>query len=179
MSTRSGAELFHQSAEEAYESALHNVLSREGHKDIWREYIYYVRSKSVETAQGWRLLLNCVQRCVLDVEWSHTMPRLHVATDTHDGDTNHTPDPTTGSLDKGDTYKDYTFHNEVSQLSRISETLLVLWLYIQPTFSLTSLFLAQMISVVTDCLSPSSPYTLDLLRKFARLLPNNTILLSR
>ncbi len=67
-------ELFHQSAEEAYESAVHNVLSPEGHRAVWREYIDYLRSKGVRTAEGFKKLLDIVQRCVLDVDWRHTVP---------------------------------------------------------------------------------------------------------
>lgn len=110
-----GAELFHQSAEEAYESALHHVLSREGHKDIWREYVYYVRSRSVTTVQGWSMLLDCVQRCVMDVEWSHSMPCPHVDTGGADC-TNSTSSPMASCTDDRDTYEDYTFHNEVSAI---------------------------------------------------------------
>ena len=89
-----GAELFHPSAEEAYESALHTVQSAEGHQAIWREYILYVRAKGVETTQGFRRLMNCVQRCVLDVPW--TRPMMH-------------PLP----LSDDAVVEDHSFHNEV------------------------------------------------------------------
>lgn len=89
-----GAELFHPSAEEAYESALHaSRLSATGHRAIWREYILYMRAKGVETAQGFKRVLNCVQRCVVDVPW--TRPFTH-------------PLPVSDGM-----VEDYSFHNEV------------------------------------------------------------------
>lgn len=62
-------EFFHQNAEDAYESAIHLVRSPEGHKALWREYVHYMRSKAILSSQGFKALLDCVQRCLLDVEW--------------------------------------------------------------------------------------------------------------
>ena len=66
-----GAELFHRSAEEAYEAAVHSVHSLDGRKAIWREYILYLRSKGVSTVQGFRRLQSGVQRCVMNIPWTH------------------------------------------------------------------------------------------------------------
>lgn len=65
-----------------------------GHMAIWREYILYMRAKGMETAQGFRRLLNCVQRCVMDVPW--TRPLTH-------------PLP----VSDGIVVEDYSFHNEM------------------------------------------------------------------
>ena len=111
-SSASGRELFHQSAEDAYESALHHVLSPEAHKDVWREYIYYVRSKGVKSAQGFRKLRDCVQRCVLDVTWKHPMPRpQQQAVEAGSGASSHQ-----SPAEK--LFEDYTFHNEVTSVVR-------------------------------------------------------------
>ena len=109
-------ELFHQSAEEAYESALHQVLSPDGHRDIWREYIYYVRSKGVETGRGWQLLLDCVQRCVLDVGCTKVMPRLPSGAISSQG-AEGSPARSVVMGRQGEERtecEDYTFHNEAS-----------------------------------------------------------------
>ena len=94
----SGCELFHQSVEEAYESAIHLVHAPAGHKAIWREYVVYLKSKALSTSQGFRALVDCVQRCVMDVAWSHPMQL----------------EPQ-GSGDQSVLIEDYTFHNEVVQ----------------------------------------------------------------
>ena len=99
-SSAMGAELFHASAEEAYESAVHSVHSADGHRAIWREYILYVRSRGIRTAQHFRTLLNCVQRCVMNVPWTRPLPRPCGG-----GGPN-------GSQDEA-VAEDYYFHNEV------------------------------------------------------------------
>ena len=92
----SSSSLFHDSAADAYESALHSILSQEGRKAIWREYIHYTRARVTRTGQGFKRLLDCVQRCLVDVECEYV--------------------PLHGTESNGEdsTCEDYTFHNEVS-----------------------------------------------------------------
>ena len=106
-SSVSGGELFHQSAEDAYESAVHTVCSPDDHMNLWREYISYMRSKVVcgEPADLQRLL-DCLHRCLMDVDGC-------VAT----GQATTTPAAALGCLaasdPSADLCTDYTFHNEV------------------------------------------------------------------
>ena len=94
----SGGELFHQSVENAYESAVHAVRSPEGHKTLWREYIYYMRGRvATGNQEDFQRFLDCVHRCLLDVECSSTTSSRQSASQS-----------TTGSN------TDYSFHNEVS-----------------------------------------------------------------
>lgn len=103
-----GAELFHQSAEEAYESALLNVRNMESHKTVWREYIHYLRRQGVSTAEAFRRLISCVQRCMVDVQWTYSFPTL---TNTNPSSTE--LDSNTSAKRETETYEDYSFHNEV------------------------------------------------------------------
>ena len=65
----SGEELFHQSTEEAYESGIHAVRSSEGQKTLWKEYIFYLRSKAdSKDKEDFLRLVDGVHRCLLDVD---------------------------------------------------------------------------------------------------------------
>ncbi len=88
----SGAELYHQNAEEAYEAAIHAVTSSEGHKAIWKEYVLYMKAKAVTgSCKEFLRLVDCVQRCVMDVS------------DSADEE----------SSTNSQRCSDYSFHNEV------------------------------------------------------------------
>lgn len=90
--SNTGAELFHQSAEEAYESAIHGVQSPEDHKALWKEYIFYMREKSLNGDHNDFLrLVDCVQRCLMDVD-----VEVDISNDENLAET-----------------KNYSFHNEV------------------------------------------------------------------
>ena len=75
--------------------------------------MYYLRTKGVLSVDGWRRLLDCVQRCLLDVGATRHMPRLSADAHVEGGGsgTDHTPSSETS----GDSYEDYTFHNEVRE----------------------------------------------------------------
>lgn len=95
-----GEGLFHTGPEEAYESALHCIHSCEDRKAIWMEYIHYMRPRGMLSQVGFQRFLDCVQRCILDVDWSRLYQHATIT-----------------SMDTGIltfTCEDYTFHNEVS-----------------------------------------------------------------
>jgi len=65
----SGEKLFHQSAEEAYESGIHAVHSSEGQKTLWKEYIFYLRGKAESGGkEDFLRLVDGVHRCLMDVD---------------------------------------------------------------------------------------------------------------
>lgn len=101
----SGGELFHQSAEEAYESGVHAVRSPEGHKTLWREYIYYMRAKVAGgSREDFQRFLDCVHRCLMDVEFTST---------SGSGPCGPQPQASASSAGSCGSFTDYSFHNEV------------------------------------------------------------------
>lgn len=99
----SGAELFHQSAEDAYESGIHAVHSPDGHKTLWREYVYYMRAKVADgSREEFQQLLDCVHRCVMDVDCCSAT-----------GGGQSSAPASASATGSGVLCADYSFHNEV------------------------------------------------------------------
>ena len=103
-----GAELFHQSAEDAYESAIHALRSPKDHRALWKEYIFYMKAKSVNGGcDDFLRLVDCVLRCLIDVDDT-------CATDSEENS-------------RETQITDYSYHNEVQNSYRVHYYILIFW----------------------------------------------------
>ena len=86
-------EFYHQTAVDAYESAVHSLLDRDSTIAVWKEYLSHLRSISSNSTESLSQHFSCTRRCLQAVEFSLINSHAESGQQDH--------------------YEDYTFHNEV------------------------------------------------------------------
>jgi len=140
------------SAVSAFETAVHSPLERQDIQTLWTEYLFYQRSKALQSKQSMDELIN---RCLMSVSTHSSLPYSSSAV-----------------------WQDYRFHNQVSRflLGFFISLQWHAWRLKECSFSWSDISL-QIISISLSC-HPQSSWS-SVFKTYLRLFPGSVSLALR